>query len=192
MRLTTSARIAIALALGTTVVVAQDVRYNFSSEADFSKYKTYKWVSIKGAEQLDQITDQQVKAAIDGELSKKGLLQVRGDDAAADLFIGYQPSLRTEQQVTTFDNGWGYGPGWGYGWYGGGGGGISTSTTSTIPIGQIDLDMYDPAKKQLVWRGVASKTLDTKAKPEKREKNLRKAAEKLLKNYPPPPKKIKG
>ena len=62
----------------------------------------------------------------------------------------------------------------------------------SIPIGQIDLDMYDPAKKQLVWRGVASKTLDTKAKPEKREKNLRKAAEKLLKNYPPPPKKIKG
>jgi len=101
-----------------------------------------------------------------------------------DLFIGYQASFSSEKQVTSFDSGWGYGPGWGSGWYGGGGG-ISTSTTSTIPIGQIDLDMYDPAGKQLVWRGTASKTLDPKAKPEKRQKNIAKAAAKMLKNYPP-------
>lgn len=36
-----------------------------------------------------------------------------------------------------------------------------------------------------VWRGVASKEVDTKASPEKRDKNVNKAAEKLLKNYPP-------
>jgi hypothetical protein len=85
-----------------------------------------------------------------------------------------------------YDSGWGYGPGWGYGY---GGGGISTATTSTIPIGQIDVDMYEPTAKQLVWRGTASKTLDPKAKPEKRRKNLEKAAAKLFKNYPPPAKK---
>ena len=45
--------------------------------------------------------------------------------------------------------------------------------------------MYDPADKKLVWRGTASKTLDTKASPEKRQKNLAKAAKKLFKNYPP-------
>ena len=85
-----------------------------------------------------------------------------------------------------YDTGWGYGPGWGGGWYGGGGGGMTTGHTSTITIGQIDLDMYDAQSKALVWRGVASKTLDVKAKPEKRAKNLRKAATKMLKNYPPP------
>jgi hypothetical protein len=82
-----------------------------------------------------------------------------------------------------YDSGWGYGRGWGYGY--GGGGGISTATTSTIPIGQLDLDMYDPTEKKLVWRGSVSKTLDPKAKPEKVQKNLAKAAAKLLKNYPP-------
>jgi len=35
------------------------------------------------------------------------------------------------------------------------------------------------------WRGVASKTLDPNAKPDKRQKDMRKGAEKLLKNYPP-------
>ena len=66
---------------------------------------------------------------------------------------------------------------------------MSSSTTygstSTVYVGQLDLSMYDPAQKQLVWRGVASKTLDPKAKPEKKEKNIRKAVQKLLKKYPP-------
>jgi len=49
--------------------------------------------------------------------------------------------------------------------------------------------MYTPANHNLVWRGVASKTLDPKANPEKRQKNLNKAVAKLMKNYPPPAKK---
>jgi len=31
--------------------------------------------------------------------------------------------------------------------------------------------MYDSAKKDLVWRGVASKTIDPKAKPEKQKEH---------------------
>ena len=65
----------------------------------------------------------------------------------------------------------------------------TTGTTSTILIGQLALDIYSPAPKALVWRGNARKTIDTKAKPEKQEKNLTKADAKLLKNYPPPVKK---
>ena len=34
----------------------------------------------------------------------------------------------------------------------------------------------------------ATKTLDTNAKPEKRQKNLAKAVKKMLKEYPPKPK----
>jgi hypothetical protein len=64
----------------------------------------------------------------------------------------------------------------------------STTTygsTSTIYVGQLGLDMYDSAKRELVWRGTASKTIDPKAKPDKRQKNITKAVTKLLKNYPP-------
>jgi len=168
-------------------VSAQDVRYNFAGDANFSKYRTFKWVQIKAADHLDQIADRQMKSAVDAELAKKGLH--RTEEESPDLLVGYQVSLGQEKQITSYDSGWGYGGGWGRGWYGAGGGGISTSTTSTIVIGQVDLDMYDAAAKQLVWRGTASKTLDVKAKPEKREKNLQKGVAKLLKNYPPPPKK---
>jgi hypothetical protein len=164
--------------------LAQDVRYNFDKQADFAKFKTYKWVTLKGAQQVDDLTDKQIKEAIDGQLAQKGLTKTDADNA--DLYIGYQASVGQEKQFTSYSTDWGYGPGW-YrgGWYGAPGGGTTTGQTSTIYTGQLALDMYDSANHSLVWRGVASKTLDPKAKPEKRQKNLDKAAAKLLKNYPP-------
>jgi hypothetical protein len=45
--------------------------------------------------------------------------------------------------------------------------------------------MYDSAKKALVWRGIASKAIDPKAKSKKQQKNITKAVTKLLTNYPP-------
>ena len=67
--------------------------------------------------------------------------------------------------------------------------GTTYSSTSTVYVGQLDLAIYDSAQKELVWRGTASKTIDPSAKPEKNQKNINKAVEKLLKNYPPTPKK---
>ena len=178
------------LLAGAGTALAQDVRYNFDKEANFSTFKTYKWVVIKGAQQLSDLADRQVKAAVDAQLGKKGLTKTDAD--TADLYIGYQAAVGQEKQYTSFDTGWGSGPGWGGGWYGGGyGGGMSSGTTSTIYVGQLALDMYSPSPKKLVWRGVASKTLDPKAKPEKQQKNLAKAVQKMLKNYPPPPQKKK-
>lgn len=175
------------LLVAATTVLAQDVRYNFDKSADFSKFKTYKWVELKGAEKLDDLTDKAIKASLDAQLAQKGLTKTEGD--TADLYIGYQASLGQEKQFTSYSNDWGYGPGWGRGWYGGMGSTTTYGQTSTIYTGQLALDMYDSASRSLVWRGVASKTLDTKAKPEKRQKNIDKASAKLLKNFPPPVKK---
>ena len=178
--------LALPLCLTAVYCMAQDVRYNFAAGQDFSTYRTYKWVQIKGAEQLNQLAEQQLRAAVDAEMSKRGL--TRTDGETADLFIAYQAAIGQEKQYTSFDTGWGYGPGW-YGRYGAGMGGMTTGQTSTIYVGQVSLDMYDPAQKTLVWRGSASKTLDANAKPEKQKKNLDKAVAKLLKNFPPPQKK---
>jgi len=176
------------LLAGAGSALAQDVRYNFDSAANFAAFKTYKWVVIKGSTQLSDLADRQVKAAVDAELATKGLTKSESD--TADLFIGYQAAIGKEKEYTSFDSGWGYGPGYGRaGWYGGGGGGITTGTTSTIYVGQLALDMYATSPKTLVWRANASKTLDTEAKPEKQEKNLKNAVAKMLKNYPPKAKK---
>ena len=179
--------LSVALLVGSvTTTLAQDVRYNFAQGEDFSKYKTYKWVDVKGADHANELTAKQIKEAIDANLATKGLQKTDSD--TADLYIDIQTAIGTEKQFTSYNTGWGYGPGWGGGWYGYGGGMNSSTTygsTSTIYVGQLGIDMYDSAKKELVWRGVASKTIDPKAKPEKQQKNITKAVTKLLKNYPP-------
>jgi len=161
----------------------QDVRYNFDKDTNFSKFKTYKWVILKDAPTANDLVTKQLKDAVDAELATKGLTKV--DDDTASLFIGYQAGVGQEKQFTSFSSDWGYGGGWSRGGWYGPGGGTTTGSTSTIYVGQLVLDMYDSANRDLVWRGVASKTLDSKAKPDKQEKNLAKAVKKLLKNYPP-------
>ncbi len=180
-------RLILPLALLASNVFAQDVRYNYDRSANFAKFKTYKWVDIKGAATLNQLADQQLRSAIDAELSRKGFTMVNGE---ANLDIAYQAAVSQEQQFTSFSSGfgpgWGYGPGWGrYGFDSS----TTTGQTSTIHIGSIGLDVYDASQHRLVWRGEVSKTLDTRAKPEKQQKNLGKAVAKLLKDFPPPVKK---
>ncbi len=167
-----------------SVSLAQDVRYNFDRNTDFSRFKTYKWVKLKNAQDPGDLLDRQIKAVFDTQLAGKGLTKVENDPA--DLYVGYQVSIGQEKEFTSYNTSWGYGPGWyGGGWYGYPGGGMTTGSTSTIYTGQLVLDMYDSANKDLVWRGLGSKTIDPKAKPEKQQKNLTKTATKMLKNYPP-------
>jgi hypothetical protein len=162
---------------GITTALAQDVTYNAMPGTDFSKFKTYKWVPIEGSQHPDQIVEQQIKQALDKELATKGLTKTDGDPA--DLLVGYQVAVDQEKQW----NAYGGGAGFRFG------GGMGTATSSTINIGTLGVDIYDAAAKQLVWRGAATKTLDAKASPQKRQDNITKAATKLLKNFPPPVKK---
>ena len=157
----------------------QNVHYNYDRRADFAAYKTYQWVDIPGGAVPDQLIDQAIKNAIDEQLAQKGLTKVEKD---ADLYIGYQAVVTLEKSVTF----WGMGDGFG-GW-GGWGPHTGQAQTSTIPVGVLVVDLYDPGKKQLIWRGDVSKTIDLKRDPDKNYKNLQKAMAKLFKNYPPQPK----
>jgi len=151
------------------------VQYNFDQQADFSRFQTYRWIEDSGSRQSDELLAKDIKQALDSALAKKGLKKVEGD--TADVYLRYQVAVNREKELTA--SGWGYGPGWRRG------PGIATASTTTILVGSLALDMYDVAKKQLVWRGIVTKTIDANARPETRRRNLAKAFEKLLKNYPP-------
>lgn len=153
-------------------IPAQEVSTNAMPGVDFSKYHTYKWVTIEGATYPNQIVDTQIKQAVDSQLAAKGLTKTDGEKA--DLLIGYQASVSTEKQWNAYGTG-------GFRW----GGGMASAQQSTIATGTLVLDMYDPATKQLVWTGRASKTLDPGADQGKKQKNLDNAMKKLLKNFPP-------
>jgi Domain of unknown function (DUF4136) len=160
------------LLLAVCSTSAQDVKYNFMPGTDFSKYHTYKWVSIEGGSHPNQIVDAEIKQAVDSQLAAKGMTKTDSDKA--DLYVGYQIAVDQEKQWNAFGMG-------GIRW----GGGMASATSSTITNGTLVLDMYDPTTKQLVWTGNATKTLDPSGNQEKNQKNLDNAMQKLLKNYPP-------
>jgi hypothetical protein len=145
--------------------LSQDVDFKFDDTADFSKFKTYKWVAFKNEAPIDKLTDEQIKATVDAALARKGLTKVNGD-STADLLIDYQSSELIDEKFPKAPT--------------------SDEKPWTTYAGDLAIDMYTPANNNLVWRGIASKTLDPKANPEKRQKNLNKAVAKLMKNYPPP------
>jgi hypothetical protein len=179
---------ALVLALiACSVTYAQDVRTNYMPGTDFSKYRTYTWVSVvQGVPgvggQPDQILDTQVKQAIDSQMAAKGLTKVE-DGGKADLLLGYQLAIDREKQINGFGNGWGGGWG-GMGPWGGGLNSFS-ATTSTINIGTFVVGMYDPAAKKLVWIGAAQRAIEPSKKQQKNQQRLNKGAEKLLKDFPP-------
>ena len=145
---------------------AQKVSYDFDKNAKFSQFKTYRWVYIKGAEQLDEQWDRRIRAALDAEFLKKGLSRM--DDGKVDLYVGYQTAAAKEENIMSYSLH-----------------GAATLGDTTVYIGQLVVDLYDAATENLIWRGAVSKTIDQRAKSEKRPKNLAKAVAKLLKDYPP-------
>ena len=171
-------RAVIATALGFVMmfaisgVAAQDVRTNYQPGVDFSKFHTYKWVTVPNTKYPNQIVDGQIKSAIDSQLQTKGLTKT--DDEKADLYVSYQAAVNQQTQWNTY----GMGGGWRTGR-------MATAQPSTINTGTLVLDMYDPATKQLVWTGRATKTLNPSKDQEKNQEKLNKAMAKLLKDYPP-------
>ena len=137
-------------------------------------------LAIRGGAPDDQLIDQDIMRAVDEQLAQKGLTKV---DKNPDLLVAYHAALREEKGINLNAFGTGGGP-WGGGW-GGFESGSVTGQTSTIPIGTLVVNLYDPARKQLVWRGDATKTIDVKKDADKNYRNLQKAVAKLFKNYPP-------
>ena len=157
---------------------AQDVQFDYNRSANFNAYKTYQWVDYKPVLVGDELLDQDIKRAVDEQLAGKGLRRV---ESGGDLLVGYQAGISQEKQFDSFGSGGWSGP-FGLGW---GNWGDTRVTSSTIDIGKLVIGLFDPATKQLVWRGSASKTLDIKKDPDKNYRNLEKAMAKLFKNYPP-------
>jgi hypothetical protein len=158
----------VALVVSPSVVLAQEVSTNSMPGTDFSKYHTYKWVTIASGGAPNQIVDAEITQAIDSQLAAKGLTKTASDQA--NLFVVYQAAIGQQKQWSAYDVDW---TTYMYG------------TNSTIDVGTIVLDMYDPAAKQLVWTGRVTKTLDPSASQEKKQEHLDNAMEKLLKDFPP-------
>ena len=164
-------------------VLAQKTSFDFDKAADFTKIKPFAFKD--GTKVADPLVHNRIMAAMETALTTKGLTK---NDVTPDAIVIYHIAFDKQQDITTYSSGYGggYGP-YGYGW----GGGFSTTDTQVrnITVGTLVIDVADATKKTMIWRGMGVKEIDVQAKAEKRDKNVTKAIEKILKNFPPPVKK---
>ena len=160
------------LAIGTTAS-AQSVSYDYDRSTDFSRLKTYAWVP--GTNLKDELNHQRIMAAVDAQLAAKGFTRVERS-ANPDVLVAYHAGFSRELEINGYASGWG-----GYRW---GPARTGTARVEQVTVGTLVVDMVNAKSNTIVWRGIATKDLDPNASPEKREKNINKAAEKLFKNYP--------
>jgi hypothetical protein len=176
---------ALALLLTPALAIAQKVTYDFDKSEDFTAFKTY---AMKDGTKVGQpLIDDRIVKAIDAAMTAKGFTKT---DSNPDVYVVYHVAFDKQQDISTFSSGYGggYGP-YGWGW----GGGFNSTTTNTqvrdILVGTMVIDMADAKKNKVVWRGMGTKEINTTAKPEKRDKSITEAVNKIFKNYPPKVKK---
>lgn len=177
--------LALAAVVGLTACSTVEVSTDYDQAADFSKYATFK--VLPAQEIKSDLTRDRIEGAITTQLTAKGLKLVSEN---ADLWVAYHARLDKETQLDTTSFGYGWGGGWG-GYYGpmgyGGYGGMATSTTTVreIPVGTLFVDLVDAAKKEMVWQGVASATLDPKATADDKDYRVNDAVKKMFSGFPP-------
>lgn len=174
MRIMTFAT-ALGVALLGTMALAQSVSYDYDRAVDFARYRTYAWV--RGTNLNDELNHKRVVRAIDSQLALKGLGRVE-TELGADMLVAYHASFDDHLQITGMSSGFGA-PRFGNV--------TGMATTQKVVSGTLVVDMMDGKTRTIVWRGFAERDLNPTANPEKREKNITKAVEKIFKNYPPKP-----
>jgi hypothetical protein len=173
------ASLACAAALLPAIAAAQKTTYDFDKTATFTQYRSY--TLKEGTPTKNSLVDNRIVAAIEAQLAAKGFVR---NDSAPDVVVLFHVAFDEQKDISSFSSGPMYG-GNGYGWGGGWGATTTDVRVREILIGTLAIDMVDAKKGQVVWRGLGTREIDTNAKPEKRDANINKAVEKIMKNYPP-------
>jgi hypothetical protein len=174
---------ALAILLVPTLAAAQKTSYDYNKEASFASFKTY---ALKDGTKVGQpLIDDRIVSAIETQMAAKGF--TKSDNP--DVFVVYHVAFDTQKDISTYSSGYGGYGAYGWGWGGGWAGGTTSTQVRDILVGTLVIDIADAAKKQIAWRGMGVKEVQTQANPEKRDKSINEAVKKIFKNYPPKVKK---
>ena len=158
----------IAVAIGCS---SYSVSYDYDTGTDLTGLRTYDWMPqpaeasgvAPGAVDRNSLIDGRVKNAVNAQLAAKGVRRVSQNP---DFLIAYQVTTKDRLRVRSYTF-------------------ISDKRFETYEEGALVLDFVAPNGRDLLWRGVAERTLDSNPTPEKTDKRINEAVEKILRGFPP-------
>ncbi|MFQ5935324.1 MAG: DUF4136 domain-containing protein [Acidiferrobacterales bacterium] len=144
------------------------VSVNFDETVDFAEYKTYAW--HKGTPAADTLIQSHIENAINDQLGTRGLSKTADQP---DMYVVVHVTTKENKQV--IDSWLGYDSKSGH-W------GRHKQMT-TVEVGTLMVDLLDGKSKKLVWRGVATKTLEPR--PKNPKKTIDKIVARMFRRFPP-------
>ncbi len=175
------------LLVATGAALGQEVDVDWTRGANFLNYRTYAWGQCADLGE-SPLWQERIIQNIDYQLARKGFRKAQPGEQP-DVIVSYRSDVRERVINVGYDYGyglagWGFGPGlgwgpsWGWGWGG--------APVIAEPIVQrefvMSVDLVDARQNRPIWNGVATDTISRKS--EKNIKRLRRAVDKLFRNYP--------
>jgi hypothetical protein len=163
----------------STCAPAQDVKVDWDRTTDFTPYKTYKWTKIPSPRTPTKEIEKLIHDSADMQLDARGLKKI--EDGEADLYVGYSITLgqsKKQDAAPSASDGstWQPGSSWS----------AQTSSDKAARKGTLNIDIADPKRKLLIWRGcimteVGDSVNDARVK-------ISKGLSKAFAKFPPPAK----
>lgn len=150
------------------------IKSDYDADVNFSQYKTYHWVKVKSSKSkrknvnMNPFLYKRIRKMVEVKLMTKGLHPV---DSKKDTDLLLALYFHNKNKVNVSHVGYGYGP-----WYHGG------VVVNEYKEGTMVIDFVDAAKKELVWRGIASGITH---KDDYSEEDIDYIVGRILKQYPP-------
>jgi len=150
------------------------VNYDYDEEQDFSTYHTFKWLAKNKKNppnaMKDPLAKRKTKNAVIKTLTAKGFsVQEKGEP---DFYVIVHTGVRNRIDISHW--GYHYGP-----WYG------PNTSVYRYKEGTIFIDIIDGKKKELVWRGIGTGTVEPYYSPEERTEAIQEVVMEILENFPP-------
>jgi len=176
---------AVALAWLVSACGGIKVTTDFDASTDFTRYRTFGWMEGSGAGNDPRVSndlmDQRFRRAIESELVSRGLQKVTSGEP--DVFVGYQVALDDQIDYQTINTYWGRG--WGYrGVYRGGMVSSQTVVAREYTVGTLIIDVFDAARRELIWRGAGEGRVDFARNPQERQERINEAVYLIMEDFP--------
>jgi Domain of unknown function (DUF4136) len=144
---------------------AADIKVNYDWQADFTRYKTWRW--RKGTPAPDPVADKQLRDAIESRLAARGLSRV---ESRGDLEVVYHVAAENKMGVENLAYKEPFFEG-------------RATRIRYLSVGTLVLDMIDASSGKVVWRGEAQDA--TTPAPRAIERMIDEGIAQLLQDFPP-------
>ena len=151
---------AFAISCAPSKTVYHDVNFDFDVNADFSRLKTYQWVSMPATLRIEEFNRARIREYVNSEMSSRGLMMTEDNPDMFIVMLG--GNYRAVDMTTLMDY-------------------------EVYTVGRLKLAIFDAASNREIWWGETKADLFHDLSPEEKDSVTKAAVTRILEYYPPKP-----